>query len=60
MIKIILTLTLIMGAGAIGSSIVLAQSQPNYGPNGPAKSDCFGEPFSGTAAAKCTPRHWRR
>jgi hypothetical protein len=29
-----------------------AQSQRNYGPNGPATGDTFGEPYSGTAAAR--------
>jgi hypothetical protein len=36
------------------TSFTLAQSQPNRGPNGPAKSDCFGAPYSGSAGQKCT------
>ncbi|HEY2534299.1 MAG TPA: hypothetical protein VGJ20_41345 [Xanthobacteraceae bacterium] len=30
----------------------LAQSQRNYGPHGPATGDTYGEPYSGTAAAR--------
>jgi hypothetical protein len=30
----------------------LAQSQRNYGPAGPATGDTFGEPYSGSAAAR--------
>jgi hypothetical protein len=33
------------------TSVTLAQSQRNYGPNGPATGDSFGEPYSGSAAA---------
>jgi hypothetical protein len=29
-----------------------AQSQRNYGPNGPATGDTFGEPYSGTKQAR--------
>jgi hypothetical protein len=29
-----------------------AQSQRNYGPNGPATGDTFGEPYSGSAHAR--------
>ena len=29
-----------------------AQSQRNYGPSGPATGDTFGEPYSGSAAAR--------
>jgi hypothetical protein len=29
-----------------------AQSQRNYGPGGPATGDTFGEPYSGSAAAR--------
>jgi hypothetical protein len=39
------------------TSMALAQSQPNFGPNGPSRSDCFGEPYSGAAASRCTGHH---
>jgi hypothetical protein len=35
------------------TSVTVAQSQRNYGPNGPARGDCFGAPYSGTIAARC-------
>ena len=47
--KFALALALLLSA----TSITLAQSQRNYGPNGPAKGDCFGAPYSGTIAARC-------
>jgi hypothetical protein len=34
------------------SAISFAQSQRNYGPNGPTTGDTFGEPYSGSAAAR--------
>jgi hypothetical protein len=55
MTKIILALALLLGA----TSVALAQSQPNYGPNGPARADCYGSPYSGTVAARCNGHHWR-
>lgn len=42
-----LVLVLVLSA----TSITLAQSQRNYGPNGPAKGNCFGAPYSGTVAS---------
>jgi len=51
--KVILALALLVSA----TSMTLAQSQRNYGPNGPSKSDCFGAPYSGTAAARCPGGH---
>jgi hypothetical protein len=36
----------------------LAQSQPNYGPNSPGGGDTFGEPYSGTAAARRKSGGW--
>jgi hypothetical protein len=36
----------------LGTATGFAQSQRNYGPNGPATGDTFGEPYSGTAAAR--------
>lgn len=50
-----LTATTLIVAVALllsATSVVLAQSQRNYGPNGPATGDTFGEPYSGTAAAR--------
>jgi hypothetical protein len=40
------------------TSIAMAQSQPNFGPNGPSRSDCFGEPYSGSAAGRCGGHHY--
>jgi hypothetical protein len=39
------------------TSVTLAQSQRNYGPNGPSRSNCFGGPFSGTIASRCSGSH---
>jgi hypothetical protein len=36
----------------------LAQSQPNYGPNSPGGGDTYGEPYSGTAAARRKSGGW--
>jgi hypothetical protein len=47
--KFALALALLLGA----TSITRAQSQRNYGPNGPAKGDCFGAPYSGAVASRC-------
>jgi hypothetical protein len=47
--KIILALALVLGT----TSIALAQSQRNFGPGGPSRFDCFGEPYSGTVASRC-------
>jgi len=54
MTKIMMALALVLGATSPG----WAQSQPNYGPDGPAKGDCFGAPYSGTIAARCTPHRY--
>ncbi len=55
--KFIVALALLFGATSIG----LAQSQPNCGPNRPAQGNCFGQPYSGSVAARCTcGGHWRR
>ncbi len=56
MTKLIVALVLVLGA----PSATLAQSQPNYGANGPSKSDCFGQPYSGSTGARCAPRHTYR
>jgi hypothetical protein len=44
----ILALALLMSTATTS----FAQSQRNYGPNGPATGDTFGEPYSGSAAAR--------
>jgi hypothetical protein len=49
----IAALLLLIGA----TSIAMAQSQPNFGPNGPGRSDCFGEPYSGAVASRCAGAH---
>ena len=53
--KIILALTLLAGvamASFLTPTPSSAQSQPHYGPNSPGGGDTFGEPYSGTAAAR--------
>jgi hypothetical protein len=47
--KIIVALALLIGT----TSIAAAQSQRNFGPNGPSRSDCYGEPYSGAVASHC-------
>jgi hypothetical protein len=47
--KIIVALALLIGT----TSIAAAQSQRNFGPNGPSRSNCYGEPYSGTVASHC-------
>ena len=58
--KILLALTLLAGVAA--TSFVptpsLAQSQPNYGPNSPGGGDTYGEPYSGSAAARRKSSGW--
>ncbi len=59
--KIILALTLLAGVTAISFLTPMpsfAQSQPNYGPNSPGGGDTFGEPYSGTAAARQKSGGW--
>jgi hypothetical protein len=46
---IIVALALLLSA----TSITLAQSQRNYGANGPSRYNCYGEPYSGTVASRC-------
>jgi len=46
---IIVTLALLAGATATA----LAQSQRNFGPNGPSSYGCYGEAYTGTAASNC-------
>jgi hypothetical protein len=47
--KLIVALTLLLSATSIG----LAQSQRNSGPDGPSRFNCYGAPFSGSAASSC-------
>jgi hypothetical protein len=58
--KFIVALALLLSA----TSVSLAQSQRNYGPNGPSRYNCFGEPYSGTVASRCGGgyghRYWYR
>ncbi len=42
-----------------GTSASFAQSQRNYGSDGPATGDSFGEPYSGLAQARTADRYWR-
>jgi hypothetical protein len=58
--KIIVALALLLGATSITWSQTCAQSQRNCGPSRPAQGNCFGQPYSGSAAARCTCGHWRR
>jgi hypothetical protein len=46
--RLILVLAILLSTNTIG----FAQSQRNYGPNGPISGDTFGEPYSGSAAAR--------
>ncbi len=41
------------------TSVTLAQSQRNWGPNGPSRADCYGSPYSGSVAARCPNGHHR-
>ena len=52
MISKILVLALSVSALLATATTGFAQSQRNYGPDGPATGDTFGEPYSGTAAAR--------
>jgi hypothetical protein len=59
--KIIPALTLLAGmmvTSCLAPTPSLAQSQPNYGPNSPGGGDTFGEPYSGTAAARRKSGGW--
>ena len=60
--KIIVALALLLSTTSVG----LAQSQRNFGPNGPSRFNCFGEPYSGSVASRCPGgggygyRHWHQ
>jgi hypothetical protein len=60
-IKLIMTLGLLAGvvsATTLKPTPSLAQSQPNYGPNSPGGGDTYGEPYSGSAAARRKSGGW--
>ena len=54
------TFILVLALVLAGTSASFAQSQRNYGPNGPATGDSFGEPYSGSAQARAGDRYWQR
>ncbi|HET8918225.1 MAG TPA: hypothetical protein VFN27_00945 [Xanthobacteraceae bacterium] len=59
--KLVLALTLFAGVAAtsfLAPTLSFAQSQPNYGPNSPGGGDTYGEPYSGTAAARRKSGGW--
>ena len=59
--KIILAFALLAGVAATSLLIPtpsVAQSQPNYGPNSPGGGDTYGEPYSGSAAARRKSGGW--
>ena len=59
--KIAVTLALLAGVvltANIAATPSLAQSQPNYGPNSPGGGDTYGEPYSGSAAARRRSGGW--
>ena len=39
------------------TSVTLAQSQRNWGPNGPSRANCYGSPYSGSVASRCPGGH---
>jgi hypothetical protein len=52
--KILIAAAILLSA----TSMTLAQSQRNCGPAGPARGDCYGQPYSGSAQAKCACGHY--
>jgi hypothetical protein len=57
--KIIIALALLVSiAVTVNLTPSFALSQPNYGPNSPGGGDTFGEPYSGTAAARRKSGGW--
>jgi hypothetical protein len=60
-IKIIIALVLVASVAVtvnLTPTPSPAQSQPNYGPNSPGGGDTYGEPYSGTAAARRKSGGW--
>lgn len=47
--KLVVAVALLLSA----TSMTWAQSQRNFGPNGPSRSNCYGEPYSGAVASRC-------
>jgi len=39
------------------TSMALAQSQRNWGANGPSRANCYGSPYSGSVASRCPGGH---
>jgi hypothetical protein len=59
--KILMTLALFAGIAEtanVAATPCLAQSHPNYGPNSPGGGDTYGEPYSGSAAARRRSGGW--
>jgi len=59
--KIIIAVALVASVAAtvnLTATPSFAQSQPNYGPNSPGGGDTYGEPYSGTAAARRKSGGW--
>jgi hypothetical protein len=59
--RFVLALTLFAGVAAtsfLAPTPSFAQSQPNYGHNSPGGGDTYGEPYSGTAAARRKSGGW--
>jgi hypothetical protein len=52
--RFVLALALLAGT----ATAVLAQSQPNYGPARNRGSDTYGQPYSGSAAARQESGGW--
>jgi hypothetical protein len=59
--KVLQALALLAGIAVtanVTATPSLAQSQPNYGPNSPGGGDTYGEPYSGSAAARRRSGGW--
>lgn len=57
-----MTLKTALGAAAVllsATTVSLAQSMPNYGPNAPSSGDSFGKPPSGTRPPGVTRNGYR-
>jgi len=57
-IALVLLLVSVAATVNLAPTPSFAQSQPNYGPNSPGGGDTFGEPYSGTAAARRKSGGW--
>jgi hypothetical protein len=47
------TITIALALLTAVTAPALAQSQRNYGPNGPSAYGCYGQAFTGTVASRC-------